>query len=189
MALIFILPFGPFIVTDDRNRRPLSHSWLLKRKRWSKTQPNYLSLESAQSVQSLSRVRLFVTPWTAERQASLSIINSRSLLRLMSIMMWCHPTILSHLQSLPASRSFPMNLFFASKYSSGQSIGASVSASVLPMKIQDWFPSGWTRWISLRSKGLSSVFSNTTVQKHQFFGTQLSLWSSSHIHTWLLEKP
>ena len=85
MALIFILPFGPFIVTDDRNRRPLSHSWLLKRKRWSKTQPNYLSLESAQSVQSLSRVRLFVTPWTAERQASLSIINSRSLLRLMSI--------------------------------------------------------------------------------------------------------
>ena len=121
MALIFILPFGPFIVTDDRNRRPLSHSWLLKRKRWSKTQPNYLSLESAQSVQSLSRVRLFVTPWTAERQASLSIINSRSLLRLMSIksvmpsnhLILCHPLLLPP-SSFPASGSFQMSQFFPS---------------------------------------------------------------------------
>ena len=73
--------------------------------------------------------------------------------------------------------------------SGGQSIGASASASVLPMHIQDWFPLGWTGWISLQSKGLSRVFSNTTVQKHQLFGAQLSLWSSSHIHIWLPEKP
>ena len=90
---------------------------------------------------------------------------------------WCHPTISSslvpfssHLQSFPASGSFPMSQFFTS---GGQSIG--VSASVHPMNIQDWFPLGWTGWISLMSKGLSRVFSNTTVQKHQFFGTQLSL--------------
>ena len=73
--------------------------------------------------------------------------------------------------------------------SGGQSIGVSASASVLPMNIQGWFPLGWTGWISLQSKGLSRVFSNTTVQKHQFFGAQLSLYSNSHIHTWLLEKP
>ena len=106
---------------------------------------------------------------------------------------WCHPTILSsvipfssHLQSFPASGSFQMSQFFAS---GGHSIGVSASASVLPMNIQDWFPLGWTGWISLQSKRLSRVFSNTTVQKHQFFSTQLSLQSSSHIHTWLLEKP
>ena len=106
---------------------------------------------------------------------------------------WCHPTISSSvipffscLQSFPASGSFPMSQFVAS---CGQSIGASASASVLPMNIQDWFPLGWTGWISLLSKGLSRVFSNTTVQKHQFFSAQLSLWSNSHIHTWLLEKP
>ena len=104
---------------------------------------------------------------------------------------WCHPTILSPVvpflpcfQSFPASGSFPMSPFFAS---GGQSIVA--SASVLPMNIQNWSPLGWTAWISLQSKGLSRVFSNTTVQKHQFFGAQLSLQSNSHIHTWLLEKP
>ena len=92
---------------------------------------------------------------------------------------WCHTTISSsvipfssHLQSFPASGSFPMSQFFAS---GGQSIGVSASASVLPMNIQDWFPLGWTGWISLQSKGLSRVFSNTTVQKHQFFCAQLSL--------------
>ena len=107
------------------------------------------------------------------------------------ISQWCHPTISfsvfpfsSHLQSFPASGSFPMSQVFPS---GGQSIGA--SASVLPMNIQDWFPLGWTGWISLQSKGLSRVFSNTTVQKHQFSGAQPSLWSNSHIHTWLLEKP
>ena len=86
---------------------------------------------------------------------------------------WCHPTISSScLQSFPASGSFPMSQFFASGV---QSIGFSALASVLPMNIQDWFPLGWTGWISLQSKGLSRVFSSTTVQKHQFFGTQPSL--------------
>ena len=92
---------------------------------------------------------------------------------------WCHPTtsssvvpFSSRLQSFPASGSFPMSLFFAS---GGQSIGVSASKSVLPVNIQDWSPLGWTGWISLQSKGLSRVFSNTTVQKHQFFGSQLSL--------------
>ena len=87
---------------------------------------------------------------------------------------WCHPTIpfSTSLQSFPASGSFPMSLFFIS---GGQSIGTSTLASVLPMNIQDWFPLGWTGWISLQSKGLSRVFFNTTVQKHQFFSTQLSL--------------
>ena len=106
---------------------------------------------------------------------------------------WCHPTISSpvipfssHLQSFPASGSFQMSHLFAS---CGQSIGVSASTSVLPMNIQDWCPLGWTGWISLQSKGLSRVFSNTTVQKHQFFGTQLSSQSNSRIHTWLLEKP
>ena len=106
---------------------------------------------------------------------------------------WCHPIIWSSvalfsfcLQSFPASGPFPMSWLFAS---GGQSIGASASALVLPMSIQSWFPLGWTGLISLLSKGLSRVFSNTTVQKHQFFGALPSLWSSSHIHTWLLERP
>ena len=121
------------------------------------------------------------------------ITNSQSLLKLMSIELGCHPTISfcvvpfsSCLQSFPASGSFPMSQFFASH---GQSIGVSASVSVLPMNIEDWFPLGWTDWISLQSKGLSRVFSNTTVQKHQFFGAQLSSQSNSHIHTWPLEKP
>ena len=106
---------------------------------------------------------------------------------------WCHPTISSSVipfsscpQSFPASGSFQMSQLFAS---GGQSIGVSASASVLPMNIQDWFPSGWTGWIALQSKGLSRVFLNTAVQKHVFFCAQLSLWSNSHIHTWPLEKP
>ena len=106
---------------------------------------------------------------------------------------WWHPAISSSVvpfsscpQSLPASGSFPMSQLFAL---GGQCIGVSASASVLPMNTQDWSPLGWTGWISLQSKGLSRVFSNTTVQKHQFFGAQLSLSSNSHIHTWLLERP
>ena len=106
---------------------------------------------------------------------------------------WYHPTILSsvvpfssHFQSFPAARSFQMSQFFTSD---GQSIGVSASTLVPPRNTQDWSPLGWTGWISLQSKGLSRVFSNTTVQKHQFFGTQLSLQSNSHIRTWLLEKP
>ena len=98
-----------------------------------------------------------------------------------------HPVALfsSCLQSFPASGSFQMNQLFTS---GGHSIGVSASTSVLPMNNQDWSPLGWTGWISLQSKGFSRVFSNTTVPKHQFFGTQLSLQSNSHIHTWLLEK-
>ena len=91
----------------------------------------------------------------------------------------------SRLQSFPASGSFPVSQLFTS---GGQSIGASVSASVLPMNIQGWSPLGWTDFISLQSKGLWRVFSSTTIQKHQFFSTQHSLWSNSHICTWLLEK-
>ena len=105
---------------------------------------------------------------------------------------WCHPTISfsvvpfsSRFQSFPASGSFQMSQLFAS---GSQSIGISASASVLPMNIQDWFPLGLTDWIFLQSKGLSRVFSNTTVQKHQFFGAQPSSQSNSHIHTWPLEK-
>ena len=106
---------------------------------------------------------------------------------------WCHPVISSSVvslsscpQSLPASGSFPMSQLFAW---GGQSIGVSAPASVLPMNTQDLSPSGWTSWISLQSKGLSRVFSNTTVQNHQFLGTKLSSQSNSHIHTWPLEKP
>ena len=105
---------------------------------------------------------------------------------------WCHTTISSsvvhfssHFQSFPASGSFPMSQFFTS---GGQRIGASVSVSVLPINIQDWFPLGLNGLISLLSKWFPRVFSNTTVQKHQFFATQLSLQSNSHIHTWLLGK-
>ena len=105
---------------------------------------------------------------------------------------WCHPTISSSvipfsscLQTFPASGSFQMSQLFASD---GQSIGVSASTSVLPMNTQDWSPLGCTGWISLQSKGLSRVFSNTTVQKHQFFCAQLSSQSNSHIHTWPLEK-
>ena len=147
----------------------------------------------SQSVQSLSRVRLFATPWTTARQASLSITNSRSLPNSFPLNQWCHLTISSSvvpfpscLQSFPASGSFQMSQLFTS---GGQNIGVSASTSVLPMNTQDWFPLGWTGWISLHFKGLSRVFSNTTVQKHQFFGAQLSLYSNTHIHTWLLEKP
>ena len=106
---------------------------------------------------------------------------------------WCHPAISSSVipfsscpQSLPASESFPMSQLFAW---GGQNIGVSASASVLPMNIQDWSPLEWTTWISLQYRGLSRVFSNTTVQNHQFFGTQLSSQSNSHILTWPLEKP
>ena len=142
----------------------------------------------------LSYVRYFVTPWTAACQASLSITNSQSLHKLMPIELdgWAiQPS--HHLSSLspPAfNLSQHQGLFqwVSSSHQMAQSIGVSAS-SVLPMNIQDWFPLGWTSWISLQSKGLSRVFSNTTVQKHQFFGTQLSSQSNSYIHTWLLDKP
>ena len=204
------------------------------------------------SVQSLGHVRLFVTPWIAACQASLSITNSNlcplsrwchpiissSVIPFSSCLQsfpasvqfshsvmsdsfqphelqharpscpsptpgvhskshpssqWCHPAISSSVipfsscpQSLPASESFPMSQLFAW---GGQSIGVSASTSVLPKNTEDWSPLEWTGWISLRSKGLSRVFSNTTVQKHQFLSAQLSSQSNSQIHTWPLEKP
>ena len=153
----------------------------------------YLKVVQFNSVQLLSRVQLFVTPWIAARQASMPITNSWSSLRLSPLSWWCHSAISFSVvpfsscpQSLPASESIPMSQIFAS---GGQSTGVSALASFLPKKSQGWCPSKWTGWISLQSKGLSRVFSNTTVQKHQFFGTQLSSHSNSHIHTWPLEKP
>ena len=129
-------------------------------------------------VQSFSRVWFFATPWTAACQASLSIATHGSCSDSCPLSQWCHPTISSSVilfswpQSFPASGSFPMSQFFAS---GGQSIGVSASASVLPKNTQDWSPLGWTGWTSFKSKGLPRVFSNTTLQKHQFFGTQFSL--------------
>ena len=144
------------------------------------------------SDQSLSRVWLFVTPWIAARQASLSITKSRSSLRLISIesvMPSSHLILCLHFfscpQSLPGSESFPVTQLFAW---GAQSTRVSALASFLPKKSQGWSPSEWTGWISLQSKGLSRVFSNTTVQNHQFFGAQPSSHSNSSIHTWLLEK-
>ena len=148
---------------------------------------------SFSSVQLLSPVRLLATPWIAACQASLSITNSRSSLRLTSIelvmpsshLILCRPLLL--LPPIPPSIGvFPMSQLFAW---GGQSIGVSALASVLPKNTQDWSPSEWTGWISLQSKGLSRVFSNTRVQRHQFFGAQFSSQSNSHIHTWPLEKP
>ena len=128
------------------------------------------------SVQLLSRVQLFVTPWTAAQQVSLSITYSWNL-NSYPLSQWCHPTVSSSvipfsscLQACPASGSFPMSWFFTWD---GQSIG--VSATVIPMNTQDWFPLGLPGFISLLSIGLSRVFSNTIVQKHQFFSTQPSL--------------
>ena len=145
------------------------------------------------SVQSLSRVQLFATPWIAAHQASHPSptpgVHSDS----SPSTQWCHPGISSSIvpfsscpQSLPASESFPMSQLFAW---GGQSTGVSTLASFLPKKSQGWSPSEWTGWISLQSKGLSRVFSNTTVQKHQFFGVQPSSQSNSHIYTWPQEKP
>ena len=135
------------------------------------------AIVAAVLVQSLSCVQLFVTPWTTAHQASLSFTISWSLLKLMSVesvmpsnhLILCCPLLL-----LPSV--FPSIRAFSNEpaiHTGGQSIGASASASVLPMGIQCWFSLGWTGWISLLSKGFSRVFSNTTVQMHQFFGTQL----------------
>ena len=155
----------------------------------------HMSFEAHQfsSVQLLSRVRLFATPWMAARQASLSLTTPGVHPDSCPSSQWCHPAISSSVapfsscpQSLPASESFPMSQLFAR---GGQSTGVSALASFLPKKSQGWSSSEWSGWISLQSKGLSSVFSNTTVQKHQCFGTQISLYFNSHIHTWLLEKP
>ena len=131
------------------------------------------------SFQLLSHVWLFVAPWTTARQASFPSPTPRVHSNSCPSSRWCHPAISSSvlpftscLKSFPTSGSFQMSQFFAS---GGQNIGVSASTSVLRINTQDWFPLGWTGWISLQSKGLSRVFSNTTVQKHQFFYAQLSL--------------
>ena len=139
-------------------------------------------------VQSLSRAWLLATPQTAAQQVSLSFTISWSLPKLMSTesimpsnrLILCRP-FSSYPQSFLALGSFPMSQLFAS---GGPNIGASASASALPMNIQGWFPLEVTSWISLLSKGLSRVFSSTTIRKHQFFGTQPSLWFNSHIYMW-----
>ena len=145
------------------------------------------------SVQSLSHVRLFATPWTVAGQAPCPSPTPGACSNSCPSSQWCQLTILSSvvcfsscLQSFLASGSVPRSQFFSL---GGQSIGVSASASVLPMNIQDWFPFRLTDLISLQSMALSRVFSNTTVQKHQFFGAQPSSQSNSHIHTWPQEKP
>ena len=144
------------------------------------------------SVQSLSRVWLFATPWIAARQASLSITNSRSSLKLISVdsvmpsshLILCCPLLLPSIP--PSIRVFSNESTLHMRWPKYWSF----SFSIIPSKeIPGLISSEWTGWISLWSKGLSRVFSNTTVQKHQFFGTQLSSQSNSHIHTWPLEKP
>ena len=151
------------------------------------------SMNQFSSVQSLSHVRLFATPWITAHQAShpsqLPEFTQTHIYRVSDAIQPSHPLVVpfsSCPQSLPVSESFPMNQLFAW---GGQSTGVSALALFLPKNTQGWSPSEWTGWISLQSKGLSGVFSNTTVQKHQFFGTQPSSQSNSHIHTWPQEKP
>ena len=148
---------------------------------------------SEEKSKSLSHVWFFTTPQTAAHQASLSSLPPRVCLNSCPLSRWCHPVISSAvipsstcLLSFSALGSYPMSWLFTS---GGQSIGASTSASVLSMNIQSWFPLGLTGLISLLSKGFSRVFFNTLVWKHQFFSAQPYLWSNSHIHTRLLEKP
>ena len=154
---------------------------------------NFIYSVQFSSLQSLSCVRLFATPWIAAARPPCPSptpgihSNSRPSSR------WCHPAISSSVipffscpQSLPASESFPMSQLFVW---GGQSIGVSALASFLPKNTQDWSPLECTGWISLQSMGFPRVFSNTTAQKHQIFSTQLSSQSNSHIHTWPLEKP
>ena len=153
----------------------------------------FIFIISISSIQSLSHVQLFVTPWIAVLQASLSITKSWSSLRLASIesmmpsshLILCRPLLL--LPPIPPSiKVFSNESTLRMRWPKYWSF----SFSIIPSKnTQDWPPTEWTGWISLQSKGLSRVFSNTTVQKHQFFRTQLSSQSNSHIHTWLLEKP
>ena len=161
--------------------------------RFFTTEPPGKPLKEGSDQFSHSHVWLFATPWTAAHQASLSITQLLELaqthvhqigeaIQTSQPLSSPSPTF----KSFPASGSFPMSQFFAS---GGQNFGVSASASVLPMNIQDWFPLGWTGLISLQSKGLSRVFSNTTVPKHKFFSAQLSLQSNLRIHTRLLEKP
>ena len=168
----------------------LSHLPLISKRRKKilrNTSTDQRSRTLVHSVQSFSHVWLFATPWVAARPPpcpSPTPVYPNSC----PLSWWCHQAISSSVvpfsscpQSLPASASFPMSQLFEW---GGHSIGVSASASVLPMNIQDWSPLGWTGWISMQSKGLSRVFSNTTVQKHQFFSAQLSSQSNYHYDHW-----
>ena len=144
------------------------------------------------SVQLLSRVQLFATPWTQHARPPCPSPTPRVHPDSSPQSRWCYPAISSSVipfsscpQSLPESESFPMSQLFAQ----GESTGVSALASFLPKKSQGWSPSEWTGWISLQCKGLSTVFFNTTVQKHRFFSAQPSSQFNSHIHTWPQEKP
>ena len=157
---------------------------------WIQSFVDYVVMFS--SVQSLSHVWLFETPWTAACQASLSITNSRNPPKLMSFesvmpsnnLILCRPLLL--LPSIfPSIRVFSNEWALRIRWPKYWNFSFNIS----PMNTQDWYALGGTGWITLQSKGLSRVFSNTTVQKHQFFGMQLSLYSNSLIHTWPLEKP
>ena len=158
-----------------------------QQKNWSPTVSSKLLFCSISSVQLLSRVWLFATPWITARQASSSITTPGVYSNSCPSSRWCHPAISSSVipfsscpQSFPASESFPKSQLFTW---GGQSTGVSASASFPSKKSHGWSPSEWTDWISLQSKGPSRVFSNTTVQKHQLFGAQLSSQSNSHIQT------
>ena len=154
------------------------------------TQSQFPLWASVIVVQLLSHVQLFVTPWTAAGQASLSFISPEVCSNSCPLNWWYHPTISIIPFSFNLSQRQGLFQWVSSSLEWGsQSIGVSASTSVLPMNIQDWFHFGWTGSISLLSKGLSRVFSNTTVQQHQFFGAQPSSQSYSHIHTWPQEKP
>ena len=176
-ASVRSLSFLSFIVPIFALNDPLVSPVFLKRSQFS----------------SFSHVWPFATPWTAHARPPCPSPTPGVYPNSCPLSQWCHSAISSTvisisscLQSFPASGSFQMSQIFTS---GGQSIGVSASTSVLPTNIQDWFPLGWTSGISLESKGLSRVSSNTTVQKHKFFGVQLSFYSYFHIHTWLLEKP
>ena len=175
-----------FVLFHTRDRLSITSAWVTNKTNL------FISFNVSQLVQLLSRVQLFATPWIAACQASLSITNSGNSLKLMSMESVMPPAISSSVipfsscpQSLPASVSFPMSQLLTG---GSQSTGVSALASFFPKNTQGWSPLEWTGWISLQSKGLSRAFSNTTVQKHQFFSAQLSSQSNSHIHAWLLEK-
>ena len=169
----------------DEGERGEQESWL--KTQHSENEDHGIQSHQLSSVQSLSRFWLFATPRIAARQASLSISQTH-VHQVGDPIQLSHPLLSPspHAPNPSRHQSFPMSQLFTW---GGQSIGVSALASVLPMNTRDWSPLGWTGWISLQSKGLSRVFSNTTVQKHQFFCPQLSSQSNSHIHTWLLEKP
>ena len=174
----------------EKDNRLIEASWCKRL-----TGENWVLFCDAQfsSVQLFSRVQLFATPWITVHQASLSITNFRSSLKLMSIesvmpsshLILCHPLLLLP-PILPSIRVFSNESTLCMRWPKYWSFSFSI---LLPKNTQDWSPLGWTGWISLQSKGLSKVFPNNTVQKHQLFGAQLSSPSNSHVHTWPLGKP